>query len=915
MYVLLKAQSKSEHNLSVSRPFPKHAQLPAYSETRDGDIIDPYIVERTSGIGAKLRPALETERYHLIGHDLVANVVNDVLANGARPFAFLDYVACHQLKVNLLVDIVHGISDACVAAECSLLGGETAEMPALFPEGSYDLAGYCVGAMNLEDALDGDLADGDSIIALPASGLHCAGFAEIDAAMKRAAVTYRSKAPFGQTGKTFADELLVPTRIYGDQEVRQLFASKAIKRAIHVTAGGLERNVQELNLQDTGLTAELDANAAEWELPELYAWLLTAGGCTEQQLRKAFNFGIGMVLVCAANDLSWHQASGAFKIGQIRKRAAEDERSVVVPLLSQRLRSHAERHFPDTPITAEAPIAATATTLADTFTPSIRKQIAATHNGNVHSFKNGTRALRLLPDGYATYADPILVIGTDGIGSKILIAKHIQHYGTIGVDLVAMCVNDILCNGADALTFLDYFACGAAVPAAEARSVLDGVANGVRQSEASLIDGQTVELPTLYAPGEFDLAGFAMGVVDHAKLMPRSEEIVDGDVIIGLPSDGVHSNGFSLVHKVMEVARRKFTHRPAPFSANGASYGEELLRPTRIYTAAVKPLLHRQLIKTIAHITGGGLLENIPRALPDTMGVELDFDRINILPVFAWLSSVGNVSDVEMQRTFNCGIGLVLVVDAAKADVVLAELTPFGGQRIGHVFRRENDLDQAVRINAAQFAANIARVKSTLAPAPPKRVGVLISGNGSNLQALIEATRDSRCGTGAEIVCVISNKASAFGLERAKAARVKTEVLLYSNFTSRDEYDAAVTATLERYNVDIVCLAGYMRIVSVDFVKHWRGRVINIHPSLLPAFPGLHAQRQALEAKVEWTGCTVHFVDAGMDTGPVIRQRKVQVFADDTEETLTERVLVAEHLTYAEALRLVATGAVTIDGA
>lgn len=871
-------------------------------------LVDPLFIEKTSGIGAKLRASLAAGKYETIGWDLVVNVANEVVSAGFQPFAFLDYVACNKLDVPLVVSIVRGISDGCLQARCSLLGGETAEMPALFAKGSYDLAGYCVGSVENGNEWNAQLSDGDTIVGFPARGLHCAGFEVIEAAMQRAGVTYTDQAPFAAAGRTFADELLVPIAIY---VVPMLKLGNAVKRAVYVMDGGLEHNLAKLNLSDTPLTAELDGSAEVWQLSGLYGWLLTHGGCTNEEIRRTFNCGIGMLFVCDSRETRWQNQPGAVKIGQIRKRR-QGEGATAVRGLNERFAALATEHFPKVPITdqPQGVHPHNACTLSESFVPNIRKQIATTHNPQVVHLLSGARALRLYPNGKCAYVDPVLVIGTDGIGSKILIAKRIEKFDTIGVDLVAMCVNDILCNGADALTFLDYYACGAGVPANIATAVLDGVVEGVRQSEGALIDGQTIELPTLYETGEFDLAGFALGIVESGAMLPHKDAIIAGDIVIGLPSDGVHSNGYSLVHKVMEVAGRKFTDGPAPFSATGRTYGEELLRPTRIYTAAVKPLLHRRLIKTIAHITGGGLLENIPRALPDNYGVELNFDRINIQPVFGWLSAVGNVNDIEMQRTYNCGIGLVLVVDNRYANIVLDELAAFGGQEIGRVYERKNQSTPAVRINAGQFGANMMRVKRSLTQ-PRKRVGVLISGTGSNLQALIEATRDSRRGTGSDIVCVISNKANAYGLVRAQQAGLPAHALSIGKYGSRDEYDAAVSELLASYNVDIVCLAGYMRIVGAAFVERWQGRLINIHPSLLPQFPGMHAQLQALQAGVEWSGCTVHFVDAGMDTGKVILQRKVAVRSDDTEETLTQRILVAEHLTYGESLRLVATGAVT----
>lgn len=309
---------------------------------------------------------------------------------------------------------------------------------------------------------------------------------------------------------------------------------------------------------------------------------------------------------------------------------------------------------------------------------------------------------------------------------------------------------------------------------------------------------------------------------------------------------------------------------------------------------------------------GGGLLENIPRVLPSNLAVELDFTQINIPPIFAWLASKGNISHEEMQRTYNCGIGLVLVVTPANRDYVIESLLEHRGDVIGSITERLNNEPQ-VRINASVFSQNLVRVQRLLAE-PRKRVAVLISGNGSNLQSLIDATRNSTMGIRAEIVFVLSNKENVMGLERASKAGIDHRCLSHRDFKSREEFDAAMTLLLESYRIDIVCLAGFMRILSSEFVKKWKGRLINIHPSLLPKFPGLHVQRQALEAGEQCSGCTVHFVDEGVDTGAIIFQRSVAITKADTEESLTEKIHRAEHFSYPYALRMLVNGQVQFSG-
>ena len=263
----------------------------------------------------------------------------------------------------------------------------------------------------------------------------------------------------------------------------------------------------------------------------------------------------------------------------------------------------------------------------------------------------------------AGYVDPILVAANDGVGTKVKIAVDTNIHHTIGIDLVAMCVNDLIVQGAEPLFFLDYFATGK-LTADIGVEIVRGIAEGCRIAGCALIGGETAEMPGLYARGDYDLAGFAVGAAERGTLLPRLESIAEGDVILGLASSGVHSNGFSLVRYIVDMARMKWD-MAAPFAPD-QSLGEALLTPTRIY---VKPLLqilrgeHAASVKALAHVTGGGFPDNIPRVLPDGFFASLDLSSIKPPPVFSWLAKTGGVEDSEMLRTFNCGIGMVLVVD------------------------------------------------------------------------------------------------------------------------------------------------------------------------------------------------------------------------------------------------------------
>ncbi|MEL6584381.1 MAG: phosphoribosylformylglycinamidine cyclo-ligase [Pseudomonadota bacterium] len=271
----------------------------------------------------------------------------------------------------------------------------------------------------------------------------------------------------------------------------------------------------------------------------------------------------------------------------------------------------------------------------------------------------------------AGYTDPILVAATDGVGTKLRIAIETGDLSRVGIDLVAMCVNDLICQGAEPLFFLDYFATGA-LSVEEAASVIEGIAKGCEASGCALIGGETAEMPGMYAPGDFDLAGFAVGAMERGTALPR--DVAEGDVVLGLASSGLHSNGFSLVRKVAERAGLSFED-PAPFA--NAPLGEALLEPTRLYVKSLLAPLRAGQVHALAHITGGGLTENLPRVLPDGLGAELTTGWARP-PVFDWIASEGPVEEQEMLRTFNCGVGMCVVVAAAEADAVAASLEAAG---------------------------------------------------------------------------------------------------------------------------------------------------------------------------------------------------------------------------------------------
>ncbi|MBC3936020.1 phosphoribosylformylglycinamidine cyclo-ligase [Undibacterium rugosum] len=284
------------------------------------------------------------------------------------------------------------------------------------------------------------------------------------------------------------------------------------------------------------------------------------------------------------------------------------------------------------------------------------------------------------------YKEPVLVSGTDGVGTKLKLAFHLNKHDTVGIDLVAMSVNDILVQGAEPLFFLDYFACGK-LDVAAATDVIKGVAFGCEQAGCALIGGETAEMPSMYPDGEYDLAGFAVGAVEKSKIIDGSK-IQPGDVILGLASSGIHSNGFSLVRKIIEVANPDLN---ADF--DGRTLGDALMAPTRIYVKPLLALMEAMEVKGMAHITGGGLVENVPRVLGDKLTAVLHKDAWPLPPLFTWLQQHGGVADAEMHRVFNCGIGMVVIVSQENAQAALAHLSAAGETvfRIGEIRARDGN--------------------------------------------------------------------------------------------------------------------------------------------------------------------------------------------------------------------------------
>ena len=289
------------------------------------------------------------------------------------------------------------------------------------------------------------------------------------------------------------------------------------------------------------------------------------------------------------------------------------------------------------------------------------------------------------------YREPVLVSGTDGVGTKLKLAFQLNRHDTVGIDLVAMSVNDILVQGAEPLLFLDYFACGK-LDVKTAADVIKGVAAGCEQAGCALIGGETAEMPSMYPDGEYDLAGFAVGAVEKSEIID-GRKIAPGDVVIGLASSGIHSNGYSLVRKIIDVTKPDLN---ADF--DGRSLADALMAPTRIYVKPLLSLMADVEVRGMAHITGGGLVENIPRVLQDHLTAVLKKDAWNMPPLFGWLQKHGHVAEEEMHRVFNCGIGMVVIVSPENADKAISRLNASGetAYLIGEIRQRAGDEPQTI---------------------------------------------------------------------------------------------------------------------------------------------------------------------------------------------------------------------------
>ena len=459
-----------------------------------------------------------------------------------------------------------------------------------------------------------------------------------------------------------------------------------------------------------------------------------------------------------------------------------------------------------------------------------------------------------------------------------------------GIDLVAMCVNDLIVQGAEPLFFLDYFATGNWKTAW--RSVIASIAGGYKESGCALIGGETAEMPGMYAPGDYDLAGFCVGAVERGEQL-TGERVAPGHVLLGLASSGVHSNGFSLVRR-LAADKGWDLAAPAPFDPERALI-DTLLAPTRLYVASLLPAIRAGEIDALAHITGGGLLENIPRVLPANAHAVVDADAWQQPGLMAFLQEQGSIAPEEMARTFNCGIGMVLAVTPGKEDAVTQRLSGSGETvvQIGEIV--EGPSGCTVRGSWAWSAGAAWEHASWLTI---RRRGWRCWFRDRHEHGRLALCRPL---AGAAYKSCWSPATTRAGRWRLPGREIPTFALSHRGMT-RADHDAAMDAAIRDAGATHVALAGYMRILGDEMARKWEGRMLNIHPSLLPLYPGLDTHARAIAAGDTHGGASVHLVIPELDAGEVLGQVRVAIGADDTPDTLARRVKIAEHQLYPRVL-------------
>ncbi|NXF26482.1 PUR2 protein, partial [Rhodinocichla rosea] len=503
------------------------------------------------------------------------------------------------------------------------------------------------------------------------------------------------------------------------------------------------------------------------------------------------------------------------------------------------------------------------------------------------------------------------------------VAQVCKRHDTIGQDLVALCVNDLLAQGAEPLFFLSHLSCGK-LDAEVMETIKEGIAEACRSAGCAFLGEEVTEVAAPCAPGLCDLAGFAVGAVERGQRLPGLQRAREGDALLGLGSPGIHGRGFGVVRRILLTSSLRCSS-PAPGSCGDTTLGGLPFLPRRLRGRgcsrragpALLPILRSGHVKGFAP-TAEGLLGGISRLLAEHVSAVLDALSWKIPEIFGWLYKEGNLSAEEMAQTLPCGIGAVLVVQKELAQHVLQDI-----QRqqeawlIGRVVApchtagshiEVENLAEALQLSSPQQLLDTSTAE--IQPQPRKRkvkVAVLVSGAGTALPALIGSAREP--GSCAQLVLVISNRPGVPELRSAARAGIPTRVIDHKLYGSRSEFDSTIDRVLEEFSVELICLSGFMRVLSSPFLRKWKGKILNASPSLFPLIKDGNAQQEPLESGFKVTGCTVHFVLEEPGAGAAIRREPLPAGPGDTEAALGERLQEAELRAFPLALQLVASGA------
>ncbi|NXO44938.1 PUR2 protein, partial [Locustella ochotensis] len=513
----------------------------------------------------------------------------------------------------------------------------------------------------------------------------------------------------------------------------------------------------------------------------------------------------------------------------------------------------------------------------------------------------------LKPSGYD---DPILVSLTKGLGPKLQVAQACKRHDTIGQDLVALCVNDLLAQGAEPLFFLSHLACGK-LDAEVLETIREGIAEACRSAGCAFLGEEVTEAPC--PSGLWHLAGFAVGAAERGQRLPGPQRAEEGDALLGLGSPGIQGRAFGVVRSILLTSSLRCSS-PAPGGCGHGTLGDVLLTPGKMFSPALLPVLRSGHVKGFAP-TAEGLLGGISRVLPEHVSAVLDAFSWKIPEIFCWLYKEGNLTAEEMAQAFPCGIGAVLVVQKELAQHVLQDIQrqqeawligkvvapcPTAGAHV-----EVQNLAEALQLSSPQQLLNDSGAERQ--PQPGKRkvkVAVLVSGAGRALPALIGSAREP--GSCAQLVLVISNRAGVEELRSAARAGIATRVIDHKLYGSRSEFDSTIDRVLEEFSVELICLSGFMRVLSGPFLRKWKGKILNASPSLFPLIKDGNAHQEPLESGFEVAGCTVHFVLEEPSAGAAIRREPLP---GDAEAALEERLREAELRAFPPALQLVASGA------